>query len=118
VPVVGMAQLDASALQRYQLIAGLRNDDVADRIGIARSTWSLWKKSGRVPISHLDQLARVLDFDVPEIVPDDLPEVTHNTLVTMSDELAKLRREVTRLVDVLESKGALGPDAFNERKSA
>ena len=114
-PTITMIQLDADALKQLQYLSGLRNEDVAEHLGVSRSTWAEWKASGRVPMRSLDRLSVLLGFEIPAVMPDDLPQPTQNTLVDLQEKINLLVEEVTGLRAVLEQRGMIGIDPFQKK---
>lgn len=88
--VAAKAQLGAERLQAAQDAKGFSNERLAHRLNISEKTWRRWKKSGEVPVYHLDLVVKTLGLEVER--DGDAP--THEGEAEVAAALRLLRDEL------------------------
>ncbi|WP_282945868.1 MULTISPECIES: helix-turn-helix domain-containing protein [unclassified Sphingopyxis] len=85
-------------LQRFRIMAGLNQADVAERIGVSAPSVSGWEK-GRARPKHdrMDALAAILGVQVSDLLGGFAPEGLH-------DLIARSREQIARTVGVAPDK--------------
>jgi transcriptional regulator with XRE-family HTH domain len=84
--------------ERIKLIRerkGLKQSDIADKIGIERSNYTLWEKKGKkLPLEQLEQIAVALEVSIKEILFSEQPKGNEWEIEKLIRENELLKKEL------------------------
>jgi len=90
----------------YREAAGLSHADVADKLGIHRSTVSRWDDTGEIAPKHLDACADLYNTTVQALTTNTYERLNLNLSPTLAAQVDRARRKKTReqyLIELIAS---------------
>ena len=97
----------AMNLRRYRLLAGLKQEDLAAKIGLSKDTISKIElgKQENIGLKYLVSICRELEISIEELFMED-PEALYLKFVVSDQNLPNLEKLIARVVDIFGKKEA------------